>query len=633
MSSAPAERLPSLQGPRCPRCLGSLSPEGRGLRCTGCRTSYERGPGPETLRVGDPTSRFAQDLDATVSALESVLNDLAAPACTEAIINEVADDAGIEIGNPVWEGRFDVARSLPQASGVVLDVGCGFGTSTIALARSARHVIALDASPARVRLTAARLRAEGLKNATVVHCDRVELPVDDGVCDLVTIVGVLEWMSFGSSDPTAVQKTVLRETERVLAQGGVLLLGIENRYAAHYFCGMPEEHVELPFVSLLPRRLADTYARARGRDGLTTYTHSRRALLGLLSEAGLHPRLGLAVPSYGQPQFVFDEEAFDVAWPFYLRHVFHYSSSTRRAVGALARHSPRAGRTLVPGFFALARKGASPEPVPTVVTGTPDCRGDIKTIDWRRREIRRHRRRDQNAAASEPLLDGWNSRRWLAAPLRRGERRRRELQVLRAASRLVASRPARAVDPSVRDRCLIEARDALQRLSPRLPTVASDWCATELHALASDEAPAVEEHGDFVTANLLVAEDGTITPLDPSRAWALPGRDAAVLIADLFGLRKKAKTLDVDAGFRALAAADARDEPAADAAAGLLGAELGFDSCARRSAQFVLVGVLRHYGARGSLRGIHGFIDQARSGEVRELLKRLRSRSQRAHAR
>jgi SAM-dependent methyltransferase len=619
-----AGRASPLLGLRCLQCLGRLDGDEAVLSCETCGATYARGPRAGTITVGRPRSTFEQALDAeVVSALEPLLDRLSPPSCTEAAIARYAEEAGIEIGNPIWEGRFDVARALPQAAGVALDLGCGFGTSTIALARSAVHVLAVDPSPARVRLTAARLRAEGLSNATVVQADGLELALGDDVCDLVTVVGVLEWLSLGSREPLHTQRKVLAEVSRVLRPGGVLLLGIENRYAAHYFGGFPEEHVDLRFVSLLPRRLANVYGRLAGRGRVTTYTHSRRVLLRLLREAQLHARLGLALPSYGQPQFVFDEDVFRPAWDFYLKHVFHYSSSARRVVGALAAHSPPAGRLIAPGFFAVGRKGVPPDPLPTIVTGTPDCRGDMKTIDWPRAEIRFRPRLDPRRATTEALVAGWNGRRWLSAPMRASERRRRELHLLEAVRPLLADR-ARRANSAACARSLREAADAVERLAPRLLPEVVEWHKAELAALEEDEgAVGVLEHGDFVTGNLVVRDDGEVVALDASGGWALEGRDSVLLVLDLFGLRTGAKTPDVDVGLRALAQAVSGGDRAALLAADVLDGEIGHRDDPRRASRLVVVAVLRHYRARGALQGIRGFATRAARGELLTLLERL----------
>jgi len=48
---------------------------------------------------------------------------------------------------------------------------------------------------------------------------------------------VLEWTGYGHDDPLASQEAVLAEASRVLKWGGTLLIGIENRFGAHYFLG------------------------------------------------------------------------------------------------------------------------------------------------------------------------------------------------------------------------------------------------------------------------------------------------------------------------------------------------------------------------------------------------------------
>src|SRR5207237_3803804 len=118
------------------------------------------------------------------------------------------------------------------------------------------------------------------------------LPLASGPCDLALLIGVLEWTGLGADDPLDRQKAVLAEIRRVLKPGGMLLVGIENRFGAHYFLGAREEHTKPRFSSLLPRPLASAYCRvAQGRK-LTTLTHSRRALVELVRRDSLEPRIG-----------------------------------------------------------------------------------------------------------------------------------------------------------------------------------------------------------------------------------------------------------------------------------------------------------------------------------------------------
>ncbi|HEX5145520.1 MAG TPA: class I SAM-dependent methyltransferase, partial [Conexibacter sp.] len=380
-----------LSGQRCPSCVGELREESsERLRCVRCDVEYATGPYPGTLAFSEVGANFAQPLDAEiVPRLIPALDALEPPACTERVIERTAREQQIPIGNPVWEGRADVARLLlPPTGAVALDVGCGFGTFATAVARTAEHVFATDRSPVRVALTAARARAEGLRNVTAFETDGVRLPLGDGLCDLVTIIGVLEWAGVGTGDAPAAQRAMLEEVRRVLKPGGVLLLGIENRYAAHYFLGAREDHTDLRFSSLLPRRLADVQSRRARGVPFETPTYSRRALKRLLREAGLTPRVGVALPSYQQARFAFDEADARAAFGFYLRHAFHASSTARRLAGRVLEHAPAAiAVAAMPSYWALAAKDAEPPRLATVITGSPFCDGAIKQVDWRGRRL------------------------------------------------------------------------------------------------------------------------------------------------------------------------------------------------------------------------------------------------------
>ena len=136
--------------------------------------------------------------------------------------------------------------------------------------------------------------------------------------------------------------------------------------------------------SLIPRRVADAYCRLLQGRKLTTHTHSRRRLVELVRSAGLEPRLGVALPTYSEPQLCFDHEDFRRAWKFYLRHIYRYATPVRRLVGAVGRLLPaRVFAPVVPTFWLTAKKGGAPAKLPTVVTGSGDCGADIKVVDYR----------------------------------------------------------------------------------------------------------------------------------------------------------------------------------------------------------------------------------------------------------
>ena len=612
-----------VEGLRCLSCTGPTDERGDEAVCLRCGASFPVTPAGviEATVVRDD---FVHGLDRAIEALIPIFEGLEAPACTERVITAYAESAGVQVGNPVWEGRADVARLIDGAGGVAVDVGTGFGTIAVALARTAAHVYALDKSPGRARATAARARAEGLTNITAVHADGATLPLGSDSCDLALLVGVLEWTGLGQDDPMASQKAVLAEVARVLKPGGTLLIGIENRFGAHYFLGKREEHTRLRFSSLLPRPLAHAYCRlAQGRR-LTIYTHSRRALVRLVRSAGLEPRIGVALPSYSEPQLSFDGEDFDRAWRFYLQHVFRYSSTSRRVVGAVARLLPaRLFALFVPTFWLAASKGTRPARIPTVVAGSGDCGADIKVVDWEAGHVLRFARRSGRLQERVPLIEGWSARDWISSPILPRKRLRRERALLERATTLIGARERRPATDDVRATSLGEAFTGLDQIGPELTEEARAWCREQLARLSSAELEMVLEHSDFVTVNLVVeAATTTLRDIDGRRSpvFGLPGLDSVILATDLLCVSRGLKQRDLDVALREIARIPAE---VSQSLGRLLWTDLGPGTSIGLAVASTVGAVLRYTTNNELLPGTAAFLERSATGELEHALRRL----------
>jgi cyclopropane fatty-acyl-phospholipid synthase-like methyltransferase len=111
--------------------------------------------------------------------------------------------------------------ALPPASSV-LEVGCGAGFLTIALAQRDLRVDAVDASEGMVDATRHRIAAAGYATtATAQVADVHRLPIEDGKYAAVVALGVVPWLH--SPD------VALREVARVLRPGGAVILTANNR--------------------------------------------------------------------------------------------------------------------------------------------------------------------------------------------------------------------------------------------------------------------------------------------------------------------------------------------------------------------------------------------------------------------
>lgn len=96
--------------------------------------------------------------------------------------------------------------------GTVLDIGTGTGRMVELFAASAKRIVALDKSPAMLRVARARLQHLGSDRIEMIQGDFINLPLSAAAIDTVLFHQVLHF----AHDPAA----VLREAARVIRPGG-----------------------------------------------------------------------------------------------------------------------------------------------------------------------------------------------------------------------------------------------------------------------------------------------------------------------------------------------------------------------------------------------------------------------------
>ncbi len=148
-------------------------------------------------------------------------------------------------------------RSGDLSRSVVIEVGSGTGSCTLALAQSARHVECYEIHPGSVRVAQERLRFWGIDNVSVHARAFDEARVGLGpLVDAVVLYAALEHMTHDEC------LTVLRLGWQVLRPGGRLVIAeTPNRFS------MIDEHTSwLPFFSQLPRQIQVLYASRSPRE-------------------------------------------------------------------------------------------------------------------------------------------------------------------------------------------------------------------------------------------------------------------------------------------------------------------------------------------------------------------------------
>jgi len=188
------------------------------------------------------------------------------------------------------DGRNGNGHTRPQSSDVlsgrlILDLGCGMGGLTTALALEGACVQPLDFNPHYCRITRLRGTRYGLR-LSPINAAGESLPFADGHFDLVVCMDVLEHVA----DP----EKLISEIGRCLKPGGLCQLTAINRFAFR------DPHYHVRFVNWLPRRLANPYLRLVGRSKDNARFSDRQTLhemhyyrYGRLAE--LFARHGLAV--------------------------------------------------------------------------------------------------------------------------------------------------------------------------------------------------------------------------------------------------------------------------------------------------------------------------------------------------
>ncbi|MET7685664.1 class I SAM-dependent methyltransferase [Streptomyces sp. NPDC005423] len=214
-------------------------------------------------------------------------------------------------GRPVPDTIVQLVRAhhgRADRLGVVLDVGCGRGTSSKTLAEllSPRRVVGLDASAALIGQARARTRRLPGVQVSFLQGDFHDLPLPTASCDLA----VAAFCLYHSTRPQA----VVGEINRVLGPGGLAVLvtksldsyrELDHLVAASGLDPRAEHHESL-YISAHSGNLADLAATAldvvntEDEEHLFTFDgHDHVA-----EYVATNPKYELAPGLYGNPQAV-----------------------------------------------------------------------------------------------------------------------------------------------------------------------------------------------------------------------------------------------------------------------------------------------------------------------------------------
>jgi ubiquinone/menaquinone biosynthesis C-methylase UbiE len=162
----------------------------------------------------------------------------------------------------------------------VLEIGCGAGYATAALAMRGYRVSALDSVAAMIDITSKRLVATGsAERVRIVRGDVRQLPMPNNSFHLVFALGVLPWLD----DPLA----AVSEMVRVTRPGGYVLVTADNNLHLDEIL----DPTRAPILNPVRRYVASALRAAKllpaAPQSPTVQRQSRSEVDSILSDAGL----------------------------------------------------------------------------------------------------------------------------------------------------------------------------------------------------------------------------------------------------------------------------------------------------------------------------------------------------------
>lgn len=122
----------------------------------------------------------------------------------------------------------------------ILDIGCGSGYLGSILHKKSKQYIGIDFADERK-----------VRGFNFMRTDALNVPLKDNSFDIIVCNHVIEHVTS--------QKKLLQEISRLLKKDGICYMTCPNRLWPM------EPHLKLPFLSYLPKSLADIYVRAAGK--------------------------------------------------------------------------------------------------------------------------------------------------------------------------------------------------------------------------------------------------------------------------------------------------------------------------------------------------------------------------------
>jgi ubiquinone/menaquinone biosynthesis C-methylase UbiE len=162
----------------------------------------------------------------------------------------------------VEKRKRQILKYISLKEKTILDIGCGNGLYTIALASLVKNSVGVDIrSKVLIEATKSKTRLDG--NTEFIRASAENLPLRDSTFDVVLLVEMLEHVQS--------EEMTLNEANRVLKDGGYLVIYVPNKLYPFDEHGLKIGHKNLkgiyggsiPFFSWCPQWIRNKFENAR----------------------------------------------------------------------------------------------------------------------------------------------------------------------------------------------------------------------------------------------------------------------------------------------------------------------------------------------------------------------------------
>jgi 2-polyprenyl-3-methyl-5-hydroxy-6-metoxy-1,4-benzoquinol methylase len=250
---------------------------------------------------------------------------------------------------------------------LALDLGAGWGQISIPLSRLC-DVVSLEGNLEKIELMKEIAQQENRNNIQYVAADISDDIFENKQFDIVILNGVLEWVGVFSKgmSPIEIQQNVIRTAYNLLKPGGLLYIGIENKYGLKYLLGEKDDHTGLEnFVYLNDTSIESFYKSIIGKP-LRSFTHSKKTYEKMLKISGFKnidffaslpdyklPKLMIDLEDHSSIQFAQDNLEFI---PEFDGSTGHLSKFNTKLQNLYSIFSPNELSNLYPSYSIIARK-------------------------------------------------------------------------------------------------------------------------------------------------------------------------------------------------------------------------------------------------------------------------------------